>query len=143
MKNMSNEELFEKAKEAIAELFSDMSVSQSTTRKNLNALVGEIEILLDTLDLWFWLCGGSKMNRMTVKQWIGMILKIGLAVIVLSFEVTLSLEFFTFVYPPRKMVYGLFGSRPDNWRNSRLYVFICIWHQEQPTKSIVLAYDGC
>ena len=46
---MSNEELFEKAKEAITDLFSDMSVPQSTTRENLNALVGEIEILLDTL----------------------------------------------------------------------------------------------
>ena len=46
---MSNDELLEKAKEAITELFSDMSVSQSTTRDNLNELLVDIELLLDTL----------------------------------------------------------------------------------------------
>jgi len=39
---------------------------------------------------------------MTVKQWLGMFLKMGLVAVVLGFEVTLSLEFFSFVYPPEK-----------------------------------------
>jgi hypothetical protein len=47
--------------------------------------------------------------KMSVKQWIGMFLKIGLAVIVLSFEITLSLEFFTFVYPPEKWYMAYLG----------------------------------
>jgi len=46
---MLNEELYEKAVEAITELFSDSSVSQSTAKKNLNSLIGEIEILISTL----------------------------------------------------------------------------------------------
>jgi len=46
---MSNEELLEKAKEAINELFGDMSVSQQITRENLNDLIGAIEIMLDGL----------------------------------------------------------------------------------------------
>ena len=46
---MSNEELLEKAKEAINELLSDMSVSQSTTRENLKELIGDIEVMLDGL----------------------------------------------------------------------------------------------
>lgn len=46
---MSNEELLEKAKEAINELFGDMSVSQKTTRENLEELIGDIEIMIDGL----------------------------------------------------------------------------------------------
>ena len=48
-RKMSNEELLEKAKEAINELFGDMSVSQSTTRENLKELIGDIEVMLDGL----------------------------------------------------------------------------------------------
>lgn len=48
---MSNEELYEKAKQAITDLFSDNSVPQATTKENLNALMGEIEIMLNTLSV--------------------------------------------------------------------------------------------
>ena len=44
---MNNEELYKKALEAVQELFSDTSVSSSTTRTNLNSLIGEIEALID------------------------------------------------------------------------------------------------
>ena len=46
-----NEELFDKALDAIVELFSDTSVSQSECKNNLESLIGEIEILLDTLKI--------------------------------------------------------------------------------------------
>ena len=46
---MSNEELYEKALEAIKDLFSDMSVSQSDARANLESLKSEIDIMLDSL----------------------------------------------------------------------------------------------
>lgn len=46
---MSNEELYEKAKDAITELFSDQSVSQSECKSNLEGLIGEIEMLISTL----------------------------------------------------------------------------------------------
>ena len=41
--------LYEKAKQAIMDLFGDTKVSQAETKRNLNALISEIEILLDTL----------------------------------------------------------------------------------------------
>ena len=44
-----SEELYEKAVEAATELFSDQSVSQSETRRNLEELIGEIRIMIDTL----------------------------------------------------------------------------------------------
>lgn len=46
---MSNEELYEKAKDAIMDLFSDMSVSPEQAKENLETLVEEIQILIDTL----------------------------------------------------------------------------------------------
>jgi len=46
---MTNEELLEKAKEAISELFGDMSVSQDTTRENLEELIGDIKIMIEGL----------------------------------------------------------------------------------------------
>lgn len=46
---MTNEELYEKAMEAITDLFGDMSVSTSTTKENLNTLIGEIQIMIDGL----------------------------------------------------------------------------------------------
>jgi len=46
---MSNEELYEKALEAVTELFSDKSVSQSECKSNLETLIGEIEMLISTL----------------------------------------------------------------------------------------------
>lgn len=46
---MTNDELYGKAKDAIDELFSDKSVSQSEAKRNLQNLIGEIEILIDTL----------------------------------------------------------------------------------------------
>ena len=48
-RKMSNEELYEKALEAIKDLFSDMSVSQSDARANLESLKSEIDIMLDSL----------------------------------------------------------------------------------------------
>lgn len=45
-----NEKLYESAIEAVNRLFSDQSVPQSEARKNLRALRGEIDILLDTLN---------------------------------------------------------------------------------------------
>lgn len=47
---MSNEELYQKAVEAVTKLFSDMSVSRSEAADNLRALIGEIEIMLSTLE---------------------------------------------------------------------------------------------
>lgn len=44
-----NEKLYEKAKEAIGELFSDLSVSRATARENLEALKGDIDAFLDCL----------------------------------------------------------------------------------------------
>ena len=48
-KDMSNDELYEKALGAIRELFSDTSVSSSQARDNLNSLIGEIQIMMETL----------------------------------------------------------------------------------------------
>ena len=47
---MRNEELYEKALEAVTELFSDLSVTKTETKDNLQDLVGEIESMLDSLD---------------------------------------------------------------------------------------------
>lgn len=44
-----NDELYEKALQAITDLFSDKSVSQSEARRNLETLIGEIQIMIDTL----------------------------------------------------------------------------------------------
>jgi hypothetical protein len=48
---MENDELYEEAVNAITNLFSDRSVSASTTVMNLNDLIGEIQIMLDCLDM--------------------------------------------------------------------------------------------
>lgn len=45
-----NEQLYEQASEAIAKLFSDKSVSQEQARENLESLIGEIEIMLDSME---------------------------------------------------------------------------------------------
>jgi hypothetical protein len=47
---MTNEELYEKALEAIRDMFGDTSVGASKTRENLEGLIDEIEMMLDTLD---------------------------------------------------------------------------------------------
>ncbi len=47
---MDNTELYNKALEAITELFSDADVTQAQCRNNLNSLIGEINMLLDTLE---------------------------------------------------------------------------------------------
>ena len=44
-----HEDLVEEAKRAINAVFSDDSVSQSETRSSLQDLIGEIEIMLDSL----------------------------------------------------------------------------------------------
>ena len=49
------------------------------------------------------------MKNMTVKQWIGLFLKLGLAAVVIAFEVTQSIEFFTFVYPEDKWYMAYLG----------------------------------
>lgn len=46
---MSNNELYKAALEAVQNLFGDKSVSQSEAKRNLQALVDEIMILLDSL----------------------------------------------------------------------------------------------
>jgi hypothetical protein len=43
-------ELVELAKKSINNIFSDQSVDQLQTRKSLEEIVGEIEIMLDTLE---------------------------------------------------------------------------------------------
>jgi hypothetical protein len=45
-----NEKLYERAVDAINDLFSDKSVSQSTCRDNLLSLIDEIKTMLDSLD---------------------------------------------------------------------------------------------
>lgn len=46
----THDELLEEAKEAVNRVFNDKSVPQSTTRESLEALDGEIEIMLESLD---------------------------------------------------------------------------------------------
>jgi hypothetical protein len=46
-----HQELYDKAVEALSNLFSDPSVSPSVTRKSLEELKGEINIYIDALDL--------------------------------------------------------------------------------------------
>lgn len=46
---MNNDELYEAAKEAITNLFSDSSVSQAEARRNLEGLIEEIRTMIDTL----------------------------------------------------------------------------------------------
>jgi hypothetical protein len=46
---MSNKELYDAAKTAIDNLFSDTSVSISQCKENLNSLIGEIEIMIASL----------------------------------------------------------------------------------------------
>lgn len=45
-----NEQLYEQASKAIEKLFSDTSVSQEQARENLESLIGEIEIMLDSME---------------------------------------------------------------------------------------------
>lgn len=47
---MTNDELYERAVRAINDLYSDTSVSREETADNLNNLVWEIQILLETLE---------------------------------------------------------------------------------------------
>ena len=46
---MTNDELYEVAFKAITRLYNDRSVSVATCKGNLDALIGETEILLDAL----------------------------------------------------------------------------------------------
>ena len=46
---MSNEELYEKALDAIRKLYSDTNVSQGKAKENLECLKDEIDILLESL----------------------------------------------------------------------------------------------
>jgi len=46
-----NEELYDEAKRAIETLFNDESVSKEDTKANLEGLIGEIEIMIDSLDV--------------------------------------------------------------------------------------------
>lgn len=45
-----NEQLYKKALDAITELFNDTSVSQEIAKENLEGLISEIEIMIDSLD---------------------------------------------------------------------------------------------
>ena len=50
MANKSNEALYEDVMSAIDRLYSDTSVSQHITRENLQTIIGEIEVLIETID---------------------------------------------------------------------------------------------
>lgn len=45
------ETLYDKAKEAIDELFGDKSVTQEEAKENLESLIGEIETMIESLDV--------------------------------------------------------------------------------------------
>ena len=47
---MDNEQLYEHAKQAIRDLYTDTSVSQEETANSLRAIISECEDLLATLD---------------------------------------------------------------------------------------------
>jgi polyhydroxyalkanoate synthesis regulator phasin len=47
---MDHEQLYEKALQAINDLFSDTSVPQSTTAESLHGLIDEIRTMLDSLE---------------------------------------------------------------------------------------------
>ncbi len=46
---MTNEELVQKAKDAINDVFGDMTVSVETTKENLFELISDIKIMLNAL----------------------------------------------------------------------------------------------
>jgi len=48
---MDNEQLYKKALEAIKELFSDTSVNQEETVRQLEALKDEIDIMIESLEV--------------------------------------------------------------------------------------------
>jgi len=48
---MTNEELYERANTAITELFSDNSVSAHKCVENLESLIGEMQVMIDSLDV--------------------------------------------------------------------------------------------
>jgi len=45
-----NEQLYKEASEAIGRLFSDKSVSQEEAKANLESLIGEIEIMIESME---------------------------------------------------------------------------------------------
>jgi hypothetical protein len=47
---MSNDDLYQKAIDAIVQLFGDMSVSKLECKNNLKTLIEEIETMLETLE---------------------------------------------------------------------------------------------
>jgi len=47
---MTNDELYEKTMDAIRKLFGDTSVTQKQTKIALEALIEEIQLLIDTLE---------------------------------------------------------------------------------------------
>jgi len=47
---MNNDELYNQALEAIQELFGDTSVSTEDAIANLESLIGEIEVMISTLE---------------------------------------------------------------------------------------------
>ena len=48
---MTNEELYERANTAITELFNDNSVSAHKCVENLESLIGEMQVMIDSLDV--------------------------------------------------------------------------------------------
>ena len=48
---MTNEELYEKASTAINELFSDQSISKQKCVENLESLIDEMQVMIDSLDV--------------------------------------------------------------------------------------------
>ena len=45
-----NEQLYEQALKAIEKLFSDKSVSQEQAKENLESLISEIEIMIESME---------------------------------------------------------------------------------------------
>jgi len=48
---MKNDELYKQAMKSISDLFSDQSVSPEETITNLNAIIDEIEIMIESIKI--------------------------------------------------------------------------------------------
>jgi len=59
---MKNDELYKQAMKSISDLFSDQSVSPEETITNLNAIIDEIEIMIESIKIGWkdWINDDSK-----------------------------------------------------------------------------------
>lgn len=49
MKTMDNDDLLERAKRAVSDLFGDRCVSKSTTKANLEDIISDCQTMIDSL----------------------------------------------------------------------------------------------